>query len=76
MADPDKITEKTLINQGEGEFLRSVKLTVNPHDPNQHPLSLLEHDRESKDALEQLSQDEWKKYREGIIRMLVAKGEV
>jgi hypothetical protein len=76
MADPDKITEKTLINQGEGEFLRSVKLTVNPHDPNQHPLSLLEHDRESKDALEQLSQDEWKKYREGILRMLVAKGEV
>lgn len=75
MADRDRITEKTLINQGEGAFLSSVKMTVNPHDPNQHPLSLLKQDRESKELLEQLSVDEWKKYREGILRMLVAKGE-
>ena len=76
MADLDKITEKTLINQGEGEFLSSVKMIVNPHDPDQHPLSLFKNDRESRDLLEQLSQDEWKNYRMGMLRMIIAKGEV
>ena len=75
MAEPSKITEKTLINQGEQQFLNDVKMMVDPYEVSHHPLALLQLDKESKEALDQMTADEFKKYREGVLRTAVLKGE-
>jgi hypothetical protein len=68
MADPDKITEKTLINQGEAETLRNIKIISQPHDHDQHPLSLFQEHIDAADLMSDLSIDEFKKHREAHLR--------
>lgn len=75
MADPDRINEKTLINQGEGQFLQDVKMMLDPYEESHHPLAMLQQDKESNEALSQMTADEFKKWREGVLRTAVAKGE-
>ena len=75
MADPSKISEKTLINQGEAQFLNDIKMMLDPYEVSQHPLALLKEDMESKDALGHMTADEFKRWRESVLRTAVAKGE-
>lgn len=75
MAGPRKINEKTLINQGEAQFVNDVKMMLDPYEESHHPLAMLQADKESNEALSQMTADEFKKWREGVLRTAVAKGE-
>lgn len=68
MADPNDISEKTLINQGELDTLMAIKILAEPHDENQHPLSLFQEHVDSAELMGSLSLDEYKKHKEKYLR--------
>lgn len=68
MADPNDISEKTLINQGELDTLMAIKILAEPHDENQHPLSLFKEHIDSAELMGSLSLDEYKKHKEMYLR--------
>ena len=63
MADQTGLTRKTLINQGEGQFLQDVKMMLDPYEESHHPLAMLQQDKESNEALSQMTADEFKKWK-------------